>query len=376
MPRDFFKNYVYPIAMLSGSIIGVGFLSLPYITLQVGIFVMLFYMAVLTALMITIHVIYGKIVLVTPDRKMLPGIIGYHLGRRAEIFTLFLVIGGSFGVLLAYLIIGGQFLATLLSPFLGGNDFIYTTMYFLVLSAIVYIGIRAISRLEFWALVLLFISFCIIFIKGFSQIHLENIFPTTNLFAADWKTIFLPYGAIIFSLWGTGLIPEAEEMLGGNKKLLKKIIIIATIIPAVIYTLFILLVLGISGAGTSDSALTGLKNFLGQGVFLVAILIGLTTTFTAFIAQGLLLKKMFMYDMKLGENISWAITCFVPFFLFLLGFNSFIPLISFTGGFVLSINGILILLIYKKIGGKNIMIFPLALVFILGILYEIIYFVK
>jgi hypothetical protein len=60
----------------------------------------------------------------------------------------------------------------------------------------------------------------------------------------------------------------------------------------------------------------------------------------------------------------------------LLGLNSFIPLISLIGGVLLGIDGILILLIYKKIGGKNVIIYPLSLVFLLGVIYELIYFIK
>ncbi|MDP2741348.1 MAG: hypothetical protein Q8O66_01510, partial [bacterium] len=61
--------------------------------------------------------------------------------------------------------------------------------------------------------------------------------------------------------------------------------------------------------------------------------------------------------------------------LFLLGLNSFIGLISFIGGVLLGIDGILILLMYKKIGGKKKVIYPLVLIFLLGIIYEIAYFV-
>lgn len=83
-----------------------------------------------------------------------------------------------------------------------------------------------------------------------------------------------------------------------------------------------------------------------------------------------------MYDIGMKEFPAWALVCFIPFFLFLLGFNSFIPLISFVGGVLLGIDGILILLMYKKIGGRKMVIYPLASVFILGIIYEIVYFIK
>ena len=81
-----------------------------------------------------------------------------------------------------------------------------------------------------------------------------------------------------------------------------------------------------------------------------------------------------MYDLKAGEFPAWALTCFVPLLLFLLGVNSFIPLISLVGGVFLGINGILILLMYKKIGGKNVIIYPLIVLFVLGITYELFYF--
>jgi len=184
----------------------------------------------------------------------------------------------------------------------------------------------------------------------------------------------LPYGAIMFSLWGTGLIPEIEEMLRGSKKSLKKVIIAGTLIPAAVYLVFIFLILGITGPQTTDSALLGLKNVLGNGIISIALLIGVITTFIAFIACGLLLKKVFMYDLGVKELPAWVFVCFIPLILFLLGVNSFINLISFVGGILLGIDGILIMLMYRKIGGKPIIVYPLMLVFILGIIYSLIYF--
>ncbi len=263
-----------------------------------------------------------------------------------------------------------------MSPFFGGNVTSYVILYSIIASIIIYFGISVISKFEFWGLVLLLFSIFIIFIKEFSHLQLDHIFFTTPLHLSDWKTIFLPYGAIMFSLWGINSIPQIEEMLIGRKKLLKRIIMVSVIIPAVFYLLFIFLILGISGSQTTESALTGLNHFLGQGVFLLAIFVGFLATFTAFISQGFLLKKTFTFDCKTNELVAWTLTCFVPPILFMLGFNSFIPLISLIGGLLLGINGILILLMYQKIGGKKIVIYPLSLVFILGIIYEVVYIIK
>ena len=108
----------------------------------------------------------------------------------------------------------------------------------------------------------------------------------------------------------------------------------------------------------------------------LALCFGLLTTFTSFIALGLTLKKVFWYDLKIGKNIAFAITCFIPLVLFLIGIKQFIPIISFVGATMLGIDGILILLMYRKIKPKQILVYPLFLILFGGIIYEIIYFIK
>ena len=368
----FFKQYVYPIATLAGSIIGVGFLALPYIATQVGVVVMLAYFVAITTLVVALHVMFGKICLKTPDFKRWPGFVEYYFGKTAKKCILVLTSFGQFGVLLAYLIVGGEFLKAVFSPIIGGEFFQYAILYFIILSAIVYVGIRAVSKLEFLAIVALLALLAMVFVKAFPYISANNfsLLPPVG----DSKYLFLPYGAIIFSLWGTGLIPEVEEMVRRRKGSLKKIIIAGTLIPAVIYVLFTFLVVGITGQATTPSALIGVKDLLGNGLGLAMVCIGIITTFTAFIAGGLNLKKILMYDAGLKHFPAWAITCFVPLALLFFGFNSFIAIVSIVGGLLLGIDGILILLMYRKIGGRAIVVYPMSLVFIGGIIYSIIYF--
>jgi len=70
------------------------------------------------------------------------------------------------------------------------------------------------------------------------------------------------------------------------------------------------------------------------------------------------------------------LTCFLPLILFLLGIKRFIPVISFMGGVMLGIDGVLILLMYQKIKPKQILVYPLFLILFGGMIYEIIYFLK
>ncbi|MBX4200862.1 hypothetical protein KW786_01915 [Candidatus Parcubacteria bacterium] len=375
--KSLFRHYILPIATLSSGIIGVGFLSLPYITLKVGIIPMIFYFIVLTAMVASVNIIFAKITLRTPDFKRWPGFVEHYFGRLPKKIILVTYTAGGMGVMLVYLIIGSQFLSIVFGPIFGGSAFVYLLIYLAGAGVCIYFGVKAISRVDFLALLLVAAIIFLITIKGVSHINLSNItlFGDEGIGALR-KNWLLPYGALLFSLWGAGFIPEIEEMVRGNKKSLKKIIVISTFITATFYFLFTVLVLSITGTGTTESALVGLEGPLGPGLVSVALCMGIITTFIAFVAEGLLLKKIFMYDMGQKEFPSWVVVCAGPLALFLLGFNSFVSIISFVGGVMLSIDGILILLMYKKIGGRSIILYPMVLIFILGIAYELVYFIK
>lgn len=362
---------IYAIATLSGTIIGVGLFALPYVTLKVGFWVVLGYFLVLGTLVILIHLFFGELALKTPDFKRFPSFAKIYLGNWGQILAYISTILGIFGALLAFLIVGGEFFTELLSPIFGGNSLFYTLLYFIIAAALILFGIKAIAKVEFWGLVLFFIILLVIFFWGESFITIENLFPSP-----DFSYIFLPYGIILFSLWGAALIPEVEEMLGEKKNLIRKVIPVAILIPIVVYLFFIYLILGITGPQTTESALTGLRDVLGNDIMSLALLFGLLTTFTSFITLGLTLKKVFWYDLKFTKNLAWLVTCFLPLTLFLIGFKDFIPVIAFVGGIMLGIEGILILLMYRKIKPKQILVYPLFLILLGGIIYEIIFFIK
>ena len=345
--------------------------------MKTGIWLMLLYFLVLTALVVTINLIFCQISLKTPDFKRFPGFVGYYLGKRAKFFAMLSVIAGTVGVLLVYLLIGGQFLASVFH----GNVLTYVFIYFFIVSTIIYFDIKVVARVEFWVIILLFLSLFFVFIEGFSHIKLSNIFgnfpaAAGSRQAGQISNFFLPYGPLLFALWGIGLIPEVEEMIKGNKKRLKPIVAISTTIISFFYLLFVFLILGITGNQTDPTALQVLKNFLPNSLVSISLLIGALATFTAFITQGIIFKKTLMFDLKIKHWQAFVMTCCPPLILFLLGLRGFIPLLSFIGGVLLGINGILILLMYKKIKGKNIIIYPLSLVFLLGVIYEIVYFIK
>lgn len=369
------KKIIYAISLLAGTIIGVGLFSFPYIAAQVGLKIFLIYFFILGVIVLIIHLLFGEVALNTPDYLRFSGFAKTHLGKVAEKITSFSVIFSLLGSLLAYLIVGGKFLYGIFSPFLIKEEFFYVILYFVFGSFFIYIGLKAISKIEFLGIILFFLILFLILIYSIPFFKISNLTIATNP-----KNIFLPYGPILYALWGAALIPDTEEVLKKEKRYLRKVIFISILIPIFVYLVFTFLVLGIAGKNVDPQALLSLENIIGKKISIIALFFGFLTTFTSYIALGLTLKKMFTYDYKLNINLSWAIVCFVPLFLYFLGFKNFIDVISFVGSIFLGISGIMIILMYQKVKKSDFLIkiiTPLfILVFLVGIIYQILFFFK
>lgn len=366
---------ILAISTLAGTIIGVGIFSLPYIAVKVGFGLMLLYLVVLTVLVTLVHLAFSEVALKTPDFLRLPGYAKLHLGNWGRKAAIVVAILGSVGALLAYIIIGGGFLANLLAPLFGGSVLLYTILYFILGAFFIFWGIKAISKIEFWGLLLFFLSLFIILWRGFPSFEINHL---ASRVIDGLNGFFLPYGPILFALWGATMIPEIEEMLGYDKKVIKRVVAIASIIPAIFYLLFIVLVVLISGSSTSMEAIVGLRDVLGSKVTGIMFFVGFLATFTSFITIGLTLKKVFWYDLKVPHYFSWVLTCSLPFLLYLAGFQDFIKVVGLVGGSMLAFEGVLILLMYKKVKKEEarFFVYPLIFIFLIGIIYEIIYFFR
>lgn len=364
---------IYAFSIISGTIIGAGFFALPYLTLKTNPLVILAYFVLLGIVAILIHYFFAVIALKTPDFIRLPGFAKYHLGKIGYRIALVSGILGLFGSNLAYLILGGKFLNAIFYPIFGFGESFYTFLYFIAGSVLIFFGIKAIGKIQFWGLILFFLTLITIYIKSQNNIDFSGL-----SFQNDPAYLFLPYGVILFSLWGLSLVPEAEEILGDKKKFLTKIIPFAIIIPILIYGFFVFLILGIMGNETTPDALTGLKGLLSNNLTVLTLFLALLATFTSFITLGLTLKKILWYDLNINKNIAWAVICIVPITFYFLGFNNFILIISLIGGTMLTIDGIIVSLIYKKIMPPRftIIIYPIIFALTLGFVYGIVNFLK
>jgi len=374
MKKEALRKFAYGFSILLGTIIGVGLFSLPYVTIKASLPVVIIYLVVLGSLAVIIHLFFGELSLSTPDFLRMPSFARIYLGKWGEGICFFSEVFGLLGTLLAYLILGGKFLSHLQIPLLYQHELFSVILYAVLVAILIYLGTRVIKKIEFLSLFAFFVIFIVIAISGRSFFHFSNLFYHTRRL-----DLFLPYGIILFSLWGADLIPEIEEILKPYKYLLKKLIITAVVSAIIFYFLFILAIVGISGRVTSEEGIIGLSNLFRGRTMGLLFLFAFLTTFTSYLTLGLTLKKIFWYDLKINKNLSWFIVAFVPLSLYLLGIQDFVRVISLVGGVAISLNGILITLMYQKLKKQrrvSIITFPLIVAFSVGIAYELIYFIK
>lgn len=375
------KKTWFALATFTGTIIGSGFFALPYVASQSGLLVMLIYFAIVGSTILVAGLLYGQVVTATDGSHRLPVYAEKYLGKKAKHIVFFSISFGLIGTLLSYLIIGGQFLHGLFNPLVGGPVILYVLLYFAFGAFFVFKDARTIARVEIIMMALFFLLVILFTISGFHHIAWDNLkAPSSN--------IFLPFGVLTFALWGLSVIPELKDMLKGEEKNMKKVMIWGVLISAIFYLSFIILVLGITGANTSTDAVSGLKGLLGDKIILFSYIFGFLATFTSFITLGLVLKKILNCDYGVPKNYAWFFSMFIPLALYLLGLKSFINIIGVTGAFLMGVEGIIIFLIClrakNECAGRFAYTFWLPtfakyfyiLIFVTGVVFEIINLIK
>jgi len=347
------KKLVVPeaIAVLIGTIIGAGIFTLPYVAVHSGLITTLIWLIIVSFIITYLHLAFGEIVLRTKQDFCLPGYVGHYLNSSAKKFILLITFFTFSFSLLIYLLLGSQFLQVILNSvwtnFSFPQGFLVIFLWLLFSSAILSKN-KKLSRINFYLSFALLSLFFIIIIFALPRFEVGNInlFNFTN----NWGWL-IPYGVLFFALNGMVAIPEAAKVLeikGEKKEKLKKVIIIGTFIPAFCYLVFILAVAGASGSLTSLEAIQGLKGILGNGIVLLGAILGFLAVSTSYLIFASYIKSSFINDFKWSRFISYFLVIIGPLLLYCLHLENLVKLISFMGGMLGGLEGVMLVLVLKK----------------------------
>lgn len=368
---------IYAISTMVGTIVGVGIFGLPYVAAQIGFIPMFFYLCGGAIIVLAVHLIYTQVILWLRTDYRLPGQVTEIFGKKWGMIAFINFLVGMLGSQLVYIIIGGKFLQALISIFSPISLNTAILIFFILGNILIYKDIKSIAETEFWMLLIQLVIILGLFIFSLAKIEL------TNFAGYDSTKLFLPYGIVIFSFWGTSIIPEIKSMFSKNLKkseINKKLLftnIISISISFFIYLAFIITILGVSGTRTSVEAFEGIKPFFSPKIIYTSYLFGFLCVFTSFLTNGLTIKKCFQLDYEINKILAFILSSSVPIFLYILNFRNFINIINFIGTITFGIAGIFMFSLYlelkrtKKIGKiviANSTACAIIILFILGII--------
>jgi len=369
-------DFYEAIATLVGTTIGAGIFGIPFVVAKSGILSGIICLAVLSFVVLMINLYVGEICLRTKKVHQLAGFAELYLGKNGKAIMALITVFSIVGALIAYIIGEGQ----VLSAIFGGSSFLFSMLFFVIASFLLYFDLKAIEKAELYLSFFMIFVIMVIIAISFGHINMENL---SNLSLGN---IFLPYGVILFALVGASAIPGMEKEMQYNKQKLKKAIIIGTLIPFVVYFLFMIAVVGVTGLATTEIATIGLGQKIGEYMILLGNIFPVFSMSTSFLALGLALKWMLHYDYKWHHSIAWFATCITPLLLFFAGAKSFINVIGITGAVAGGLEGIMIIIIAKKAKEKCeqaplysipiplLLQIILIILFVLGIVYQFVKF--
>lgn len=368
------RTYFEAIAILVGTIIGAGVLGIPYVVARAGFVTGLVSLVFIGFMILMLNLYLGEITSRTKGRHQLVGYADRYLGHWGKKLMTLSVLVGTYGALIAYLIGVGSSV----NAMLGIREVFATVGFFILASALVYLGLRTIGKWELGlgALVLLIILF--IFFVSFSK------FNVSNLTGFSLRNLFIPYGVIFFAFIGTAAIPEVRSILDHDRKRLKRAIIIGSVIPIVAYILFTIGVIAVTGLGTTEIATIGLGRAIGGYMVIVGNLFAIIAMSTSFLALGLAITWIYRYDYKIRKFWAWFLAVFPPLAIALSGLTGFVQVIGISGAVAGGIDGLLIVMMHRRakkfgevkpayqIKERWYVSVLLALIFIGGIVYTVV----
>lgn len=365
------KKYpLLAVSVLTGTIVGAGIFALPYVFRTLGLGLSIAYLIFFALVYFCVHLMYAELVKKHRGTHEFFFLANQYLPRPLVSVASFLILAELVFVLVAYLAISSSFLKLFL-PF---NDVKLTAIFWLAGSIFIFAPLKWLSRIELLGVLGIgAIIFLVFFAGGWGGQTIS--FQPIGRFGVP--LLFLPFGPILFALSGRPAISRVIDLYKESEKKgrlfsLKKAVFWGTMIPAVIYLFFVIAVLRLTPEATADT-ISGLR-FIVPHLLSVLGVLGFFAIWTSYFMIGINIREIIQEDIKWPAGVGVFLAVFLPFLLYLFGLDSFLRVVSFTGGVLLSLEAIFIIVMWRKafryrvIRRFSILLYP---VFFTAMSYEI-----
>ena len=307
------------LAILVGTQIGAGVLGLPYVAAKVGLIPATMILFGIMFLLLFTAMIVLKLS-VNMDGAQMSTITERILGKAGG-WTMYLSITiMSFGALLAY--VAGM--GNVFSQFFGINENLGALIFWIFVAFIIYRGLQTSGRVE----LLMYYIMLTLFIVVMGM--LVSYAKLSNGFYMNFAGIASMIGIAIFALGCHTVIPDVYKAIGDYQKT-KRVVVLAFLIPTLIYAFFMAVFLLAFGAKTPQIATQGLSEMYGYGGYLIGNIIPFIAITTSFIGIGLAQQSNTIEFLKMKKILAWSLTTIPPLLVYIGGIKNFADVLAFAG---------------------------------------------
>ncbi len=332
--------------LVAGTSIGAGMLALPVATALGGFLPACIVYFFCWLFMATTGLLLLEVCLWMPEDANIVSMAKHLLGKGGQWLSWILYLYLFYCLMIAYSAGGGSFIGAAIeriNPLWKVPQGGAILLFVLLFSPIVFIGARAVNRLNAILMVGLVAAYLGFVYAGWS--HVEP----TKLYQADWWQGILALPIVFTSFSYQGIVPSLNSYLKRHAKLVRGSILLGTALPFVIYVIWEFLILGIvpiegqngllEARMLGRSAVAPLHHFidspyisaLGQAFAFFALttsFLGVGLGLTDFLADGLRIAKKGVLRFYLS-----VIVFFPPLMIAMINPNIFLQALTYAGGY-------------------------------------------
>ena len=363
------RNFLFATNLLANTIIGAGIFSLPFVFNVVGLGNGILYLIFFVAVYCAIHLMYARILQEGEPNHRFAYFAEKYLGKRFGGAVAYLVVVELLLVLTVYLILAPSFFGILFG--IWGSAAIL--LFWAVSSLFIFVDLERLGWVATLSVFSIVAIVAVVFQHSLAYEFTGHLFNKLSVFA-----FMLPFGPLLFALNGRPGISKMVDLWRASKETkkaftLRSAVLTGTLISAAVYLFFVVSVLRITPTPTED-AVSGLSLSISPWITVLLGAIGLLAIWTSYFMIGANVRDILREDIRFSRITSAFFVLFVPLALYFLGVSQFIKAIGFVGGVLLSLEGIFIVMMWRRAFPKNKLrsiSFVLYLVFLCAIIYQV-----
>jgi len=342
------------VALIFGTNIGAGILSLPYAARNGGFLALAVALAIAGTLT-TISMLYvAEVSLRTKEPLQLSGLAEKYMGQTGRFLVFAAIVVNSIGALIAYASGSGE----LVHNIFGAPPLAGTLIFYALGAYIMWKGLQATGLAEglITSGMALIITILVTWTLAGPGIELTNLWVLKPYFIIPIMNL------AVFTFLAQYVVPEmARGMAETKPEALPKAIIAGMSITAFTLAAVPFAALGLLGTEVTEVVTIAWGEKLGTTAYYMANLFALLAMFTSFLAIGFTAMRNVLDIFHWPED-GWqrvaatALTVVPPLVIALAGLGGFVSALTYAGGFagaIMSVVPVLLLRISRKRGDKT-----------------------